>query len=91
MSPEVAAQRLARLAAHLDDAQAPSTSSLGPQPTSASGAGSSLHAATATAADGAACTRGGSGTGDAGSTSWHQQCFSFEPGRLLLDQVLPLL
>ncbi|KAL4428257.1 hypothetical protein ABPG75_002346 [Micractinium tetrahymenae] len=69
-------RRLAHLAAHLGAGDAPSSigGEQGAAPTAADdGAGPSLSAAAC-----AAASRGG---------EWHQQCFAFEPGRLLLGQV----
>lgn len=72
------ARRLAHLAAHLSAVDAPGSGykdkEASPKP--AEEAGTSL-AAIATAA----ASRGTS------SSDWHQQCFAFEPGRLLLGQV----
>lgn len=67
-------QRLAHLSAHLSTGGAPSRNcqEAGASPTPGEQAGASLAAA-ATAA--------------ASTHDWHQQCFAFEPGRLLLGQV----
>ncbi|PRW58222.1 3-oxoacyl-ACP reductase [Chlorella sorokiniana] len=71
MSTQAAAERLARLAAHLEtkaEASSSTASGLQQQPT-----------ATAAAAAGT--------SGSLPARSFHQRCFNFEPGRLLLDQV----
>ena len=70
-----AAERLARLAAHLEGSSNSTrgSSSLGQQPVASS--------------SGRAAAPSASGSGRGGDAAWHAQCFNFEPGRLLLDQV----
>ena len=71
MSAQAAAGRLARLTAHLQTGAESSSSSAG-----------GLQQQPTAAAGGAAAASPGSP-----ARSFHQRCFNFEPGRLLLDQV----
>ena len=67
-------ERLARLAAQLEphDDGTSTSCGLGRHPTSAA----------------AQCAQGGPAASPTNAaTTWHQQCFNFEPGRMLLDQV----
>jgi hypothetical protein len=71
-----AAERLARLEAHLEGSSNSTrgSGSLGQQPVASS--------------SGRAAAPSASGSGRGGDAAvWHAQCFNFEPGRLLLDQV----